>query len=124
LHALLSKFLASKNVTKMVTAMITDQEPTPIRKAQGKPFDRKIDWSLVGLLAGTFASGIVLGVSVALLTAPQSGEQTRRVIGDGFRRHKPWKQRSPWDQLGAELTRAARRRNRRLENEERGEAYA
>ena len=86
-------------------------------RPQGKPFDRKIDWSLVGLLAGTFASGIVLGASVALLTAPRTGEQTRRVLGEEFRRRRPWKQ-SPWDKLGAELAKAARRQNARLAREE------
>jgi gas vesicle protein len=54
----------------------------------------------VGILVG-----IAIGAGVALLAAPQSGEDTRDNIRDRFR-HLRGRDR-PWDKLARELRRAA-----------------
>jgi hypothetical protein len=87
---------------------------TMVVQPRGKPFAREADWHTVMLVGAGIAAGAVLGAGVALLMAPQSGAHTRLALGREMRRRRPWRGDSPWSQLGAELRRAARHRNRRL----------
>jgi len=81
---------------------------------RGKPFSRKADWHVVALVGASVAAGVAIGAGLALLMAPQSGAHTRLALSRQLRRRRPWRS-SPWDQLGEELKKAARRRNRRME---------
>jgi hypothetical protein len=83
------------------------------RKPRGRPFSRHADWHTVALVSASVAAGALLGAGMALLIAPQSGAHTRLALSRELRRHRPWR-RSPWEQLGSELSKAAQRRNRRL----------
>ncbi|HXF23459.1 MAG TPA: hypothetical protein VN602_03005 [Gemmatimonadaceae bacterium] len=76
---------------------------------RGRPFKREADWRSVALVGAGVAAGVVLGAGIALLIAPQSGAHTRLALSREFRRRRPWR-RSPWEQLGKELNRAARMR--------------
>lgn len=89
----------------------------PVTKARGRPYSRTADWRLAALVGAGVAAGAVLGASIALLWAPQSGEHTRLALARELRHRRPWKT-SPWDQLGAELRKAARRRNLRAARSE------
>ena len=64
----------------------------------------------LNFIAG-LAVGAILGASVALLTAPQSGKRTRRqivrVVNDAKR------QASDWDAVAGNVRRAVRRERRR-----------
>lgn len=84
-----------------------------LSKARGRPFAREADWRSVALVGAGIAAGAVLGAGIALLMAPQSGAHTRLALTREFRRRRPW-QTSPWERLGDELKKAARRRNRAL----------
>lgn len=88
--------------------------PSMVITPRGEPFTRETDWHTVALVGAGIAAGAVLGAGVALLLAPQSGAHTRLALGREIRRRRPWRGESPWSQLGAELRRAARHRNRRL----------
>jgi len=85
--------------------------PDAIETPRGKPFTREADWRSVALVGAGIAAGVVLGAGIALLVAPQSGAHTRLALGREIRRRKPWG-RSPWEQLGQELNKAARKRTR------------
>jgi len=71
-----------------------------------------------GTLAAGIAAGLLVGVGLALLLAPQSGRDARRLLGRGLRRVTR-RGRDAWDDLGHELHRARRqlRRARRLRSE-------
>jgi gas vesicle protein len=62
------------------------------------------DWNAIGLFATGIALGAILGASVALLLAPASGEETRHRIANKVRRRD---EDDVWEQLAAELDRAA-----------------
>lgn len=89
-----------------------DRQPVkqPVRKPRGKPFSRQADWRSVALVGASVAAGAALGAAIALLWAPQSGAHTRLALARELRSRRPWKT-SPWEQLGDELRKAARRRN-------------
>jgi hypothetical protein len=82
---------------------------------RGRPFSREADWHTVALVSAGVAVGALLGAGVALLVAPQSGAHTRLALSRQLRRHRPW-HTSPWEQLGEELSKAARRRNNRIKS--------
>lgn len=85
----------------------------PPSSPRGRPFTRQADWRVAALVGASVAAGAVLGASIALLMAPQSGAHTRLALSKQLRGRRPWRT-SPWNQLGDELRKAARRRNRRL----------
>lgn len=82
-------------------------------KPRGRPFSRDVDWRLVGLIGASVTAGVLVGAGIMLLTAPQSGAHTRLALSRELKRRRPWST-SPWDQLGQELNKAARRRNRQV----------
>jgi gas vesicle protein len=71
-----------------------------------------------GTLAAGVAIGVLVGVGLALLLAPQSGRDARHMLGRGLRRVGR-RGRDAWDDLSLELRRARRqlRRARRLKQE-------
>ena len=83
-------------------------------KPRGRPFSREANWRVAALVGAGVAAGAVLGAGIALLMAPQSGAHTRLSLSREMRRRRPWNT-SPWEQLGDELRKAARRRNARDE---------
>ena len=68
------------------------------------PVEMVPDWNAIGLFTTGIALGAILGASVALLLAPASGEETRHRIANKVRRRDD---DDVWEQLGAELDRAA-----------------
>jgi gas vesicle protein len=68
----------------------------------------------VALVGASVAAGVVVGAGIALLVAPRSGAHTRLALRNQLRRRRPWRH-SPWEQLGEELSKAARRRNQRMQ---------
>lgn len=95
-----------------------EQKPATVRRVPPR--------SSVGPLMGGIAIGLLVGAGVALLLAPESGADTRRVIRRGLRRagHRG---RDAWADLQLELKRARRelrraRRRRDLEAAERTDA--
>ena len=87
----------------------------PQPKSDGFPGETVPDWNNIGL----FAAGIAVGASAALLWAPASGDETRERIGRRVRRLRG-DDDDVWDQLAAELERAAEEREE--ENKELTEA--
>jgi hypothetical protein len=77
--------------------------PQPDR--DGIPHETVPDWNNIGLFAAGIALGAILGASVALLWAPASGDETRQRIGRRVRKMRG--DDSVWDELAAELERAA-----------------
>ena len=77
----------------------------PQPKSDGFPGDTVPDWNNIGLFAAGIAFGAILGASAALLFAPASGEEIRERIGRRVRRTRG--DDDVWDQLAAELERAA-----------------
>ncbi len=71
-----------------------------------------------GTLVAGVAIGLLVGAGLALLLAPQSGRDVRRLLGRGLRRAGN-RGRDAWEDLGDELRRARRqlRRARRLKRE-------
>jgi len=84
---------------------------------RGRPFTREADWRTVAMVGAGIAAGAILGAGIALLAAPQSGAHTRLALSRELRRRRPWRH-SPWEQLGKELSRAARARNHRARPEQ------
>ena len=89
-----------------------ESPPSQRSRPRGRPYSREADWRLLAMIGAGVAAGAMIGAGIALLTAPQSGAHTRLALTREFRRRRPWKS-SPWEQLGDELQKAARRRNRR-----------
>jgi len=81
--------------------------------ARGRPYRYEANWSMVALVSAGVAAGVLVGAGIALLAAPQSGAHTRLALSRGLRRRRPWRH-GPWEQLGEELTRAARRKHKRV----------
>jgi hypothetical protein len=71
----------------------------------GFPGQTVPDWNNIGLFTAGIALGAILGASVALLFAPASGEETRGSIGRRVRHLRG--EDDLWDELAAELERAA-----------------
>jgi gas vesicle protein len=99
--------------------------PTPKRKtrAAGSPYRNVPDKGAISMLGVGILIGVAIGAGVALLAAPQSGEDTRDNIRDRFR-HLRGRDR-PWDKLARELRRAAAvRRKHDLERHRKQEEKA
>ena len=79
----------------------------------GRSYDEAPDWAKVGSFGAGLAIGILFGAGVALLLAPQSGEDTRELLGRRARRMSH-RAADRWDDLRDELRLAARRRGRRV----------
>ena len=73
-----------------------------------------------GTLVAGVALGLLVGVGLALLIAPQTGHDARRRLRRGMRR-LGWRGRDAWDDLTDELRSARRklRKARRLRREAR-----
>ena len=72
----------------------------------GSAAARDTDWQQMAIFGAGLALGILLGAGVALLTAPQSGEEARAVIRRGARRTTRTlgrRSRSAWLDLRDEL---------------------
>ena len=76
-------------------------QPTP----DGLPGETVPDWNNIGLFTAGIALGAILGASAALLFAPASGNEIRERIGRRVRRTRG--DDDVWDELAAELERAA-----------------
>ena len=85
---------------------VTDT-PAPL----GRSFEEERDWRGAGILGLGILAGALVGAGVALLLAPQSGEETRERIADRARRLGS-RADAGWDDLRDELRRL-RRRSRR-----------
>ena len=96
----------------------TFQTRSAMKAAAGRPYSRDRDWAQVGVFGAGIALGALLGAGIALLVAPQSGEETRA----GLRRRAyrvGRRGRGAWDELGNELRyRRARRRRRKSRRDE------
>jgi gas vesicle protein len=74
------------------------------------------DWQQIAIFGAGLALGLILGAGSALLTAPQSGEETRAVLKGRVRRLKRTARRTSrdaWGELGDELRGAAQSLRRR-----------
>jgi hypothetical protein len=77
----------------------------------GRSYDEERDWRGPGILSLGILAGALVGAGVALLLAPQSGEETREQIAIRARRLGT-RADAGWDDLRDELRRV-RRRSRR-----------
>jgi len=93
-------------------ALPAEEEYPAIDRPKGSSFRRQVDWQHVGILGAGLLVGAIVGVSVALLFAPQSGIETRTAIR---RRARVAKHRAgdAWGDLSDELAAVARRGRRR-----------
>jgi gas vesicle protein len=74
------------------------------------------DWQQIAIFGAGLALGLALGAGAALLTAPQSGEETRAVLKGRVRRMRrsaTRTSRDAWTELADELRGAARSLRRR-----------
>jgi hypothetical protein len=83
-------------------------------KVNGAPFETVPDWNQIGTFAAGVGIGAVVGAAIALLWAPDSGEETRGRIRRKFSRDD---EESLWAALGHELKRATAKR-KPVEDEE------
>jgi gas vesicle protein len=84
---------------------VADDDPT-----------HETDWQQLAIFGAGLALGLALGAGTALLTAPQSGEETRAVLKGRVRRIRRSAgrtSRDAWMELGDELRGAARSLRRR-----------
>ena len=84
--------------------------PAPKRRAAGSAYRNVPDKGAISMLGVGILVGLAIGAGVALLAAPQSGEDTRDRIRDHVR-HLRGKDR-PWDKRARELRRASAVRRR------------
>src|SRR6478735_3378169 len=77
----------------------------PQPRRDGIPHETVPDWNNIGLFTAGIALGAILGATVALLFAPASGNEIRERIGRRVRRTRG--DADVWDELAAELERAA-----------------
>lgn len=84
--------------------------PGPKRRAAGSPYRNVPDKGAISMLGVGILVGLAIGAGVALLAAPQSGEDMRDRIRDRVR-HLRGRDR-PWDKLARELRRASALRRR------------
>jgi hypothetical protein len=77
----------------------------------GRSYEEERDWRGAGVLSLGIIAGALVGAGVALLLAPQSGEETRERIA-GRARRLGTRADEGWDDLRDELRRL-RRRSRR-----------
>ena len=86
-------------------------ETTEPAEPGGRSWEEERDWRGAGILSLGVIAGALVGAGVALLLAPQSGEETRERIVNRARRLGTRADES-WDDLRDELRRL-RRRSRR-----------
>jgi hypothetical protein len=88
--------------------------PKPKRRPRGSSYRNVPDKGAISMLGVGILIGVAIGAGVALLAAPESGEDTRDRIRSRIR-HLRGRDR-PWDRLARELRRAsALRRKHDLE---------
>lgn len=75
--------------------------------------DSEFDWERVAVFAAGIALGAMLGAGAALLTAPLSGAETRRMLRRGARK-AAWRGRDAWEDLRDELAWATARKKKQL----------
>ncbi|MDP9204644.1 MAG: YtxH domain-containing protein [Gemmatimonadota bacterium] len=80
----------------------------PQPSLDGLPQETVPDWNNIGLFTAGIAVGAILGATVALLLAPASGDETRHGIARRVRKLRG--DDDVWDELAAELERAAEER--------------
>ena len=85
----------------------------PRERPVGSPYREQTNWGQAALFSAGIALGALLGAGAALLTAPQSGVETRLALKRRARRARVQAE-DRWDGLGRELRGAARRRRREL----------
>ena len=88
-----------------------DYELAETTEPVGESFEEERDWRGVGVLSLGILAGALVGAGVALLLAPQSGEETRERLLTRARRLGT-RADEGWEDLGDELRRL-RRRSRR-----------
>ncbi len=71
---------------------------------EGESVDRSMELKHVGLFGAGLAIGLAVGAGIALLLAPQSGEDTREWIGESVT--------DRWSSMRDDLSRLARRGRR------------
>ena len=102
---------------------------TPVGGVADEGDYHETDWQQVAIFGAGLALGLALGAGTALLTAPQSGEETRAALrgkAKRFGRVTSRRSRNAWDELRDELhsakmalrrRRAKRAAHRELERE-------
>lgn len=83
------------------------------RRRAGSRFAARADWQRVGIFGAGLALGLAAGAGAALLFAPQSGEDTRELLGEQAREMRG-RVVDRWEDLRYELRAAARRGKKRV----------
>lgn len=86
----------------------TRKAPPPgsvLQPGNGLPLEAVPDWNNIGIFTAGIVVGAVFGAAVALLMAPESGEEMRHGISQRVRRMRG--DDNVWDELAEELERAA-----------------
>jgi hypothetical protein len=86
-------------------------DTTPSAEPVGRSYEEERDWRGAGVLGIGIIAGALVGAGVALLFAPQSGEETRDRIATRAR-HLGARADAGWDDLRDELRRLRRRSGR------------
>lgn len=86
---------------------------TARQRPAGRSYTRRPELREIGTFGVALALGALIGAGVALLTAPQSGQETRAVLTAG-RRRVGNRANLVWDALREELRFATRRGRRRV----------
>jgi len=76
-------------------------------------YEERTGWRRAGVFSAGLAVGLAVGAGAALLFAPQSGEDTRELIGEQAR-SVTGRVADRWEDLRDELRAAARRSRRRV----------
>jgi gas vesicle protein len=88
--------------------------PRPPRaKPVGSPYRRVVDPHSASMLGVGIIVGVAIGAGVAMLFAPQSGEDTREILRKRMRRVRG--ETHVWERLGKELKRAASLKRKEIE---------
>jgi hypothetical protein len=82
---------------------VVDEQEEPV----GSSYEEDRDWRGVGIFAVGAIAGALVGAGVALLTAPQSGEETRDRLATRARRFRV-RADEGWEDLRDELRRLRR----------------
>lgn len=90
---------------------VDDSDATAPAEPVGRSYDEERDWRRAGAVSLGIIAGALVGAGVALLLAPQSGEETRERIVSRARRLGT-RADEGWEDLRDELSRL-RRRSRR-----------
>lgn len=82
-------------------------------EAMGSSYEETMEWDTLGIFGAGLAAGLALGAALALLLAPQSGEETRELLGERSR----WitdRFSDRFDNVRDNVERATRRSRRKL----------